>query len=84
MILRFLIVLITSLALLAACDNKPLDQHNYSKSSMSNIPELADCVYIRIEDVRILRCPKSDTSLSFEVPQGKGRKTVTTIVTDDK
>lgn len=69
---------------LVGCDNRPLDQHSYSKSSMSNIPELADCVYIRIEDVRILRCPKSDTSLSYEVPQGKGRKTVTTIVSDDK
>jgi hypothetical protein len=80
---RAIIVLLAVVAL-TACDNRPLDQHNYSKSSMSNIPELADCVYIRIEDVRILRCPKSDTSLSFEVPQGKGRKTVTTIVTDDK
>jgi hypothetical protein len=69
---------------LAGCDNRPLDQHSYSKSSMTNIPELADCTYIRIEDVRIMRCPKSDTSISYEVPQGKGRKTVTTIVTDDK
>ena len=80
---RAIIVLLVVVAL-TACDNRPLDQHNYSKSSMSNIPELADCIYIKIEDVRILRCPKSDTSLSFEVPQGKGRKTVTTIVTDDK
>ena len=80
---RVIIVLLVVVAL-TACDSRPLDQHNYSKSSMSNIPELADCIYIRIEDVRILRCPKSETSLSFEVPQGKGRKTVTTIVTDDK
>jgi hypothetical protein len=80
---RAIIGLLAVIAL-TACDNRPLDQHNYSKSSMTNIPELADCVYIRIEDVRILRCPKSDTSLSFEVPQGKGRKTVTTIITDDK
>jgi hypothetical protein len=79
---RAIIVLLAVVAL-AACDNRPLDQHSYSKSSMTNIPELADCVFIRIEDVRILRCPKSDTSLSFEVPQGKSRKTVTTIVTDN-
>jgi hypothetical protein len=78
------LLLAVAVLALAGCDSRPLDQHNYSKSSMSNIPELADCVYIRIEDVRILRCPKSDTSLSYEVPQGKGRKTVTTIVTDDK
>ena len=79
-----LLLLLMFTMFLTACDNRPLDQHSYSKSSMTNIPELADCVYIRIEDVRILRCPKSDTSLSYEVPQGKGRKTVTTIVSDDK
>lgn len=78
------ILLAIAVLALAGCDDKPLDQHSYAKSSMSNIPELADCVYIRVSDVRILRCPKSDTSLSYEVPQGKGRKTVTTIVTDDK
>lgn len=78
------IIVLLAVTALAACDKRPLDQHNYSKSSMTNIPELADCVYIRIEDVRILRCPKSDTSLTYTVPQGKTRKTVTTIVTDDK
>ena len=82
--MKTVLMLVLASAVLAGCDNRPLDQHNYSKSSMTNIPELADCVYIRIDDVRILRCPKSDTTLSYEVPQGKGRKTVTTIVTDDK
>jgi hypothetical protein len=80
---RAIIVLLAVVAL-AACDNRPLDQHNYSKTSMNNIPELADCVYIRIEDVRIMRCPKSDTSVTYEVPQGKTRKTVTTTVINDK
>lgn len=78
------ILLLSLLVALAGCDNRPLDQHSYSKSTMTNIPELADCVYIRIEDIRIMRCPKSDTSVSYEVPQGKSRKTVTTIVSDDK
>lgn len=82
--MKTVLMLVLASAVLAGCDNRPLDQHSYSKSSMTNIPELADCVYIRIDDVRILRCPKSDTTLSYEVPQGKGRKTVTTIVTDDK
>lgn len=74
--------IIVSLAVvaLAACDNRPLDQQEYSKTSMTNIPELADCVYIRVSDVRILRCPKSDTSVTYTVPQGKQRKTVTTTV----
>ena len=69
---------------LTACDNRPLDQHNYAISSMKNIPELADCVYIRVEDVRVMRCPKSDTTTTYEVPQGKTRKTVTTTVINDK
>jgi hypothetical protein len=76
--------MVASVALLTACDNRPLDQHSYAVSTMTNIPELADCVYIRVEDVRIMRCPKSDTSTTYTVPQGKTRKTVTTIVTDDK
>lgn len=80
---RILLALATVLALVG-CDNRPLDQHTYSKSTMTNIPELADCIYIKVEDVRIMRCPKSDTSTSYEIPQGKTRKTVTTIVSDDK
>lgn len=68
---------------LAGCDNRPLDQREYSKTTMSNIPELADCVYIKIDDVRIIRCPKSDTSTSYSVQQGKTKKTVTTTVTSE-
>jgi uncharacterized lipoprotein NlpE involved in copper resistance len=70
---------------LAGCDNRPLDQHDYTKSTMTNIPELADCVYIRVGDVRIVRCPHSDTTVTSEVPQGKSRKTiVTTVISEDK
>ena len=78
------LAVLTGSALLTACDNKPLDQHDYTKSSMANIPELADCVYIRIGDVRVMRCPKSDTSMTYDVQHGKGRKTVTTTVINDK
>ena len=77
-------MLVLASAVLAGCDNRPLDQREYSKTTMSNIPELADCVYIRIDDVRIMRCPKSDTTATYTVPNGKSRKTVTTIVSDDK
>ena len=80
---RAIIVLLAVVAL-TACDNRPLDQREYSKQTMSNIPELADCVYIKVDDVRIMRCPKSDTTTTYTVPQGKSRKTVTTIVSDDK
>ena len=68
------------LLVLAGCDNRPLDQREYSKTTMSNIPELADCVYIRIDDIRIFRCPNSSTATSYTVPNGKTRKTVTTTV----
>lgn len=75
------IIVAMSVIALAACDSRPLDQREYSKTTMSNIPELADCVYIRIDDIRIFRCPNSSTTTSYTVPQGKTRKTVTTTVT---
>jgi hypothetical protein len=74
------LVLVSILVMLAGCDNRPLDQREYSKTSMQNIPELADCVYIKIDDIRIFRCPHSDTTTTYTVPQGKSKKTVTTTV----
>jgi hypothetical protein len=74
------IVLLSILVMLVGCDNRPLDQREYSKTSMQNIPELADCVYIKIDDIRIFRCPHSDTTTTYTVPQGKSKKTVTTTV----
>lgn len=74
------IIVTLAVVALAACDNRPLDQREYSKTTLSNIPELADCVYIKIDDIRIFRCPNSDTTTSYTVPQGKSRKTVTTTV----
>ena len=79
------IIVAMSVIALAGCDNRPLDQREYSKTTMNNIPELADCVYIRIDDIRIFRCPNSSTTTSYTVPQGKSRKTVTTtVISDDK
>ena len=75
------LLIVAAAVFLTACDRRPLDQHEYSKTTMTNIPELADCIYIKIEDIRIFRCPKSDTTTSYTVPQGKSRKTVTTTVT---
>jgi hypothetical protein len=74
------LAIVAMAVLLTACDKRPLDQREYSKTSMSNIPELADCVYIKIDDIRIFRCPHSDTTTSYQVPQGKSKKTVTTTV----
>lgn len=83
--MKTLLMLGLASAVLVGCDNRPLDQREYSKTSMQNIPELADCVYIKIDDVRIFRCPHSDTTTSYQVPQGKSKKTVTTtVISNDK
>jgi hypothetical protein len=78
---RAIIVLLTVIAL-TACDNRnlPLDQREYSKTTLTNIPELAGCVYIKIEDIRIFRCPNSSTSANYTVKEGRADKTVTTTV----
>ena len=82
--MKTILMLVLTSAVLAGCDSRPLDQREYSKQTMSNIPELADCVYIKLDDVRIMRCPKSDTTATYEVPAGKSKKTVVTTVINDK
>lgn len=81
--MKTIMMLVLASVVLVGCDNRPLDQREYSKQTLDNIPELADCVYIRIDDVRIIRCPKSDTTTSYQVQSGKTKKTVTTIVSDN-
>ena len=76
---------VIALLVLAGCDNRPLDQREYKVSTMHNIPELADCVYVKIEDVRIVRCPNSDTTVTKDVQQGKSHRTyVTTVIEGEK
>lgn len=70
------------IALLTACDARPLDQREYSKQKLTNIPELADCVYIKLDDIRIIRCPKSDTAARYTVSRGKYSETFNTIEID--
>ena len=81
--MKTILMLFAASIFLIGCDNRPLDQREYTKTTMKNIPELADCVYIRIEDVRIIRCPKSDTTTTYSVPTGKTRKTITNTVISD-
>lgn len=76
---RAIIVSMAVIAL-AACDNRPLDQREYKITTMSNIPELADCTYIKIDDIRIFRCPNSSTTTSHTVTRGKSHPTITTTV----
>jgi hypothetical protein len=76
---------IVALLVLSGCDDqRPLDQREYSKATLTKIPELADCLYIKIDDVRIFRCPNSSTTTAYTVPSGKSRKTVTTTVTEEE
>lgn len=78
--MKLILGLVAVLAL-SACDNRPLDQREYTKTTMQNIPELADCVYIKIDDIRIFRCPNSSTTTSYQVQSGKTKKTYSTTVT---
>jgi hypothetical protein len=76
---------IVALLVLSGCaDQRPLDQREYSKATLTKIPELADCLYIKIDDVRIFRCPNSSTTTAYTVPSGKSRKTVTTTVVEEE
>lgn len=77
------ILIVAAALLLAACDDRPLDQREYTRQTMEGIPELKDCVYVRIGDIRILRCPNSATSINYDVPNGKNRKNVSTITVED-
>lgn len=77
------ILIVAAALFLAACDDRPIDQREYSRRTMEGIPELKDCVYIKIGDVRILRCPNSATSINYVVPNGKTSKNVSTITVED-
>lgn len=78
--MKTVLMIILAGAVLAGCDKRPLDQREYSKTTMQNIPELADCIYIKIDDIRIFRCPNSSTTTDYKVQSGKSKKTVTTTV----
>jgi hypothetical protein len=79
--MKYLILI--PLFLLAACDSRPVDQRVYSTQSLKNIPELADCVYIRLENLRIIHCPNSATSTQWTAPSGKYMTTHSAIVIDN-
>lgn len=73
-------LLIVPLLLLAACDNRPLDQREYKIQHLNNIPELRDCVYINLDGLRIIRCPNSTTSTEWIKQQGKNPSTERAMV----
>lgn len=75
-----ILIAISAILILAGCDSRPLDQREYTKTTMTNIPELADCTYIKIDDIRIFRCPNSSTTTSYSVQSGKTSRTYSTTV----
>lgn len=77
--------IIASLAVVAlvACDSRPIDQRSYTRQSLTNIPELQDCIYLNIDNyyrVIVIRCPKSSTTTNYTVSSGKS-STVHSITT---
>jgi len=77
-------VLLMVVAVIAGCDNRPIDQREYFKQSLSGIPELSDCVYIKIDDIRVIRCPNSSVATDYSVQQGKVRKSYKNVTIDGK
>jgi len=65
-----LLILLVAL-LLVGCDNRPIDQREYSIHRLTNIPELKDCVYIRLDGMRVIRCPSSSVNVQYETKSGK-------------
>lgn len=69
---------------LVACDSRPLDQRSYTRQSMTNIPELQDCVYLVLDNcVRVIRCPKSSVTTQYTVSSGKSSTTHTNVVVSE-
>jgi hypothetical protein len=77
------ILLLSILVALAGCDNRPIDQREYSIRSLTGIPELSDCSYIKIDDIRIIRCPNSSTTTNYDVQSGKTKKRNSVTVVDE-
>lgn len=68
--------------LLAGCDNRPLDQHEYTLQKLTNIPELKDCVFIQVSNLKIIRCPNSSVLTNWQVKSGKSNTTKNISVID--
>lgn len=69
---------------LVACDSRPIDQRSYTRQSLTNIPELQDCVYLNIDNYyRVIRCPKSSTTINYTVSSGKSSTTYNTTTVSE-
>lgn len=75
-------LLLIPLLLLAACDNRPLDQREYRVEQLENIPQLKGCVYINVDSIKVIRCPNSSTSTQWTTSNGKQTRTHNAMVID--
>lgn len=76
------LLILLPLLLLAACDNRPLDQREYRVERLENIPELKGCTYINVDHIKVIRCPNSTTSTQWTTSNGKQSRTHHTIVVE--
>lgn len=60
------------------------DKRSYTRQSLTNIPELQDCVYLNIDNYyRVIRCPKSSTTTNYTVSSGKSSTTYNSTVVSE-
>lgn len=73
-------LLLLPLLLLTACDSRPMDQREYTVERLNSIPELEGCVFIKLDSIKIIRCPNSTTSTQWTTSNGKQTKTHNAMV----
>ena len=68
---------------LSGCDNKPIDQKEYTIQRLDNIPELRGCIYIRLDsgNLKVIRCQNSSTTVQWTTG-GKNPNTYQTTTID--
>ena len=71
------------LLFLSGCDNKPIDQKDYTIQRLDNIPELRGCVYIKLDsgNLKVIRCQNSSTTVQWTTG-GKNTNTYRTTTID--
>lgn len=78
------IIAVLAMITLVACDSRPIDQRGYTKHTLNGIPELADCIYIALDNnTRVIRCPNSATATNYSVTVGKQTTNYTTTVVSE-
>jgi hypothetical protein len=72
------------LLFLSGCDNKPIDQKEYTIQRLDNIPELRGCIYIKMDNgnLKVIRCQNPSTTTVQWTTGGKNTNTYNTTTLD--